>query len=70
VKIAVAFSKTLPLLPAAQRPAMRNKMLKLIAAHVNHHPFGRVEPRRIKRDRRRYPYLKEPRDLARAKCLT
>lgn len=70
VKITVAFSKTLPLVAASQRPALREKMLKLIAAQVNHHPFDRVEPRKVKRDRCRYPYLKEPRDVARKKCLT
>jgi len=70
VKITIAFSKTLPLVSASQRPALREKMLKMIASQLNHHPFGRVEPRKVKRDRRRYPYLKEPRAVARAKCLT
>jgi hypothetical protein len=70
VKITVAFSQTLPLTPPSQRPALREKMLKLIAAQLNHHPFDRAEPRKVKRDRRRYSYLKEPRDVARQKCLT
>jgi len=70
VKVAVAFSRTLPLAPASQRAALRDKMLTLIARQVNHHPFDRVEPRKVKRDRCRYPYLTEPRDVARAKCLT
>lgn len=70
VKVAVAFSQTLPFVSAPERPAMRNRMLAMIARQRNHHPFGRVEPRKIKRDRRRYPFLKEPRALARAKCLT
>jgi hypothetical protein len=70
VKIAVAFSQALPLAAASQRPALREKMLKMIASQVNHHPFDRAEPRKVKRDRRRYPYLKEPRAVARAKCLT
>jgi len=70
VKIVVAFSQTLPLTAPSQRPALRDKMLKLIAAQRNHHPFGRVEPRKVKRDRCRYPYLKEPRAVARQKCLT
>ena len=70
VKVAVAFSQTLPLAPASQRAALREKMLELIARQVNHHPFGRVEPRKVKRDKRRYPYLKEPRAVARKKCLT
>jgi len=29
-----------------------------------------IEPRKVKRDRRRYPYLKEPRAVARERCLT
>jgi hypothetical protein len=70
VKVAVAFSQTLPLMSPAERSAMRQKMLRLIARQRNHHPFGRVEPRKVKRDRRRYPFLKEPREVARAKCLT
>ena len=70
VKTTMAFSKTLPLVPASQRPALREKMLRLIAAQVNHHPFGRWEPRKVKRDKCRYPYLQEPRAVARAKCLT
>ena len=70
VKIAVAFSQTLPLTAPSQRPALREKMLNLIAAQRNHHPFGRVEPRKVKRDRRRYSYLKESRAVARKKCLT
>lgn len=70
VKTVTAFSKTLPLMAPSQRPALREKMLKMIAAHANHHPFNRVEPRKVKRDRRRYPYLKEPRHIAREKCLS
>lgn len=70
VKVAVAFSQTIPLAPLSERPALREKMLMLIARQVNRHPFGRVEPRKVKRDRRRYAYLKEPRDAARAKCLS
>ena len=70
VKVAVAFSQALGLVSASQRPALREKMMKMIASQVNHHPFDRVEPRMVKRDRRRYPYLKEPRAVARARCLT
>jgi len=70
VKTAVSFSRTLPLVDTLQRPAMRAKMLWMIASQRNHHPFGRVEPRKVKRDQRRYPYLKEPRAVARERCLT
>ena len=70
VKVAVAFSQTLPFASASERPRLREKMLELIARQVNHHPFDRVEPRKIKRDRHRYPYLQEPRDVAREECLT
>lgn len=70
VKVAVAFSQTLPFASGPAREALRGKMLDVIARQVNRHPFNRVEPRKVKRDRRRYPYLKEPRGVARAKCLT
>ena len=70
VKVAVAFSQTLPFASGAAREALREKVLDLIARQVNRHPFNRVEPRKVKRDRRRYPYLKEPRAVAREQCLT
>lgn len=70
VKVAVAFSKTLPFASGSARKVLREKMLDLIARQVNRHPFNRVEPRKVKRDRRRYPYLKEPRAVARDRCLT
>ena len=70
VRTTMAFSKRIPQVPQTQRPALRAKMLRMIASQRNHHPFGRVEPRKVKRDRCRYPYLMEPRNVARAKCLT
>jgi hypothetical protein len=70
VETTVAFSQALSLAPASQRPALRRKMVKRIASQANHHPLDRVEPRQVKRDRRRYPYLKESRAVARARCLT
>jgi len=70
VKVAVAFSQTLAVASEPRRQALREKMLDMIARQINHHPFNRVEPRQVKRDRRRYPYLKEPRAVARRKCLT
>jgi len=45
-------------------------MLRYIARQTNHHPPGRVEPRRIKRDPVRYDTLRIPRDEARQICLT
>lgn len=70
VKVAVAFSQTLPFASGALRRALREKMLDLIARQVNRHPFHRVEPRKVKRDRCRYPYLQKSRAVARAQCLT
>lgn len=70
VKAIVAYSATLPLVAPCHRPALRAKMLQMIARQRNHHPYGRVEPRQVKRDRRRYPQLKQPRPLARAQGLT
>jgi hypothetical protein len=70
VKTAMAFSMALRLSDQSQRPRLRNQMLRHIARQTNHHPFGRVEPRLIKRDTYRYPYLKESRWKARKKCLS
>jgi len=70
VKIAVSFSRALRLVGPLQKDALRGKMLKMIASQRNGHPFGRVEPRKVKRDRHRYPYLHESRAVARQRCLT
>ena len=70
VKAVGEFSPILALTAGQRHQRLRQKMLEYIASQLNHHPFDRVEPRRIKRDRHRYPYLKEPRAVARAKCLT
>jgi hypothetical protein len=70
VKTAVSFSRALRLAVPLQRPGLRAKTLRMIASQRNHHPFGRVKPRMVKRDRRRYSYLKEPRPVARQRCLT
>ena len=45
-------------------------MLRYIARQTNHNPFGRVEPRLVRRDPVRYGILRIPRDQARMKCLT
>lgn len=70
VKTVLAFSTALCHAPCRERRRLRQLMLEHIARHTNHHPFGRVEPRRVKRDPVRYPFLREPRWKARLKCLS
>lgn len=71
VKAVLAFSAAILLAPApASAEHLEAKLLQHIARHTNHHPFGRVEPRRVKRHTVRYPYLQEPRWKARLKCLS
>lgn len=70
VKVVLAFSSALLHAPRHLRRQLHQKMLFQIARHTNHHPFGRVEPRLVKRRTRPYGYLKEPRWKARLKCLS
>jgi len=70
IKTVMKFSAALAHTRGRLRQRLHEKMLDQIARQVNHHPFGRVEPRRVKRDRVRYPYLHEPRWKARRKCLS
>jgi len=70
LKVVLAFSHILGYVDGPQRQALYATMLDCIARWQNHHPPGRSEPRAVKRDRRRYPFLKEPREQARQKCLT
>ena len=69
-KTILAFSHELARAKWRRRHAMFAAMLRNIARHTNHHPFGRVEPRMVKRDPVRYQFLRIPRDKARLKCLT
>ena len=70
VKVVLAFSSPLLHAPRRVRRQLHHKMLLQIARQTNHHPFDRVEPRRIRRNPVRYPFLQEPRWKARLKCLS
>jgi hypothetical protein len=70
VKTVLAFSPALHYGPPRRRQELRQNRLRHIARQTNHHPFGRVEPRRVKRNPVRYPYLQEPRWKARLRCLS
>jgi hypothetical protein len=70
VKVVLAFSASILHAPRRVRRQLHHKMLLQIARQTNHHPFGRVEPRLIKRCPVRYCYLREPRWRARLKCLS
>jgi hypothetical protein len=70
VKTILAFSTALAAADKSEREDMRHAMLDRIASQRNHHPPGRVEPRLVKRDRRRFGSLKISRAQARIDCLT
>lgn len=69
-KTILAFAHELVHARGRQRRDLFSAMLRYIARQTNHHPFDRVEPRRIKRDPVRYDTLRIPRDEARRICLT
>jgi len=70
VKAILAYSPALRNAPAHRREHIYRRMLRHIANHTNLYRPGRTEPRLIKRDRRRYGFLKIPRDQARELCLS
>ena len=70
VKVTLAFSPAILHAPRHARRQLHEKMLRQIARQTNHHPFGRVAPRCIRRNRVRYPFLQGPRWKARLKCLS
>jgi hypothetical protein len=70
VKTVLAFSWALGHSTGTRRRQLHQAMLLQMARQRNHHPFDRVEPRRVKRDPVRYAYLREPRWKARLKCLS
>jgi hypothetical protein len=70
VKTAVAYSPRLAAASPQEYPLIHQQMLRHIARVTNHHPRGRVEPRLVKRQRTRFNYLRKPRSLARAECLS
>ena len=67
---ALAFSGPLRQSSPAARHRLHQQMLLHIARQTNHHPFGRIEPRLLKRETARFAYLREPRWKARLKCLS
>ena len=64
------FSAPMSYASGRTRRQLHHKMLLQIARQINHHPFGRVEPRLLKRSTWTYGYLREPRWKARLKCLS
>ena len=70
VKTVLAFSTALRQASPARRGRLYDAMLRQIARRTNRHRPGRVEPRLIKREPVRFPYLRIPRDKARQECLS
>ena len=70
VKLILAFSQPLRLARAPERENLYRRLLERVASAQNRDRPNRVEPRRIKRQTNRYPFLKEPRWKARLKCLS
>ena len=66
----LAFSGPLRNSDSTERRAVYKRMLDCIGRRVNPWRPGRIEPRLIKRDSRRYGYLKVPRDKARKEGLS
>lgn len=65
IKTALAFSTALRNAPSPQRRRIYHRMLRHIARHTNPYRPGRIEPRLIKRQRKRYGFLKTSREKAR-----
>ena len=70
VKTVLAFSAVLRFAEPQRRREIYTQMLKHMARQTNDHPPDRVEPRQVKRDRRRFPFLNVPRDQARQESLS
>jgi len=70
VKTVMAFSARLRTAVGIEREEIYDRMLKQIARYKNPYRPGRTEPRLVKRDPRRYGFLKIPRAQARQKCLS
>jgi hypothetical protein len=70
VKTVLAFSHELAHAHGQHRRQLQTAMLEHIAANTNHHPFGRSEPRLIRRDPVRYGILRTTRAEARKSGLT
>lgn len=65
IRMALAFSLPLRQAPAQQRAVIYNRMLVNIARQTTRHRPGRIEPRLIKRQTKRFGFLKIPRAKAR-----
>jgi hypothetical protein len=65
IKLTLAFSASLRQSSAEQRATIYKNMLANIARQTNRHRPDRIEPRLIKRQKKRYGFLKIPRAQAR-----
>ena len=65
IHIALAFCPVLRAAASSDRPAIYRRMLRNIARHTNPYRPGRIEPRLLKRQKKRYGFLKTSREKAR-----
>jgi hypothetical protein len=65
IKTILAFSSRLRTTDGSARIEIYHRMLDHVASNTNLYRPGRVEPRLVKRERRRYGFLKIPRQQAR-----
>jgi hypothetical protein len=70
VKLILAFSVPIGRATGTCRRQLYRRMLRVIAGRTNRDRPNRAEPRMIKRETARYPFLREPRWKARLKCLS
>jgi hypothetical protein len=70
IKMVLAYSLPLRMARPRQRREVYAQMLLGIARCRNPLRPGRVEPRRVKRNGKKYPWLNSPRAFARQKCLS
>jgi len=70
IKTVLAFSAALRHAPAIARTRLYDRMLREIARRTNLLRPGRVEPRLLKRETARFPFLRISRDQARQQCLS
>lgn len=70
ISVIEEYSAPLRYCPASQRRQVYRQMLERLASHTNPYRPGRVEPRQIKRDPVRYPYMRKSRQEARLECLS
>lgn len=68
VKVILAFSGPLRGLRGEDRRLIYDRMLDYVALHINPKRPDRIEPRLVKRERRRYAFLREPREIARLRA--